>query len=1305
VFLQVADGDSVADHRTENALGTHWQIDHPASSGIIVSAVEYSPKGSRETVTHLSIRVLGPLQVSLDGEPASGFASDKVRALLVYLALSPDRPHRREALGGLLWPEYPERSARTNLRNALSNLRQVVRDGAASAPFLLRAHQTMQFNGQSDFWLDSVAFEGLVATAPPVSEGLEQAVGLVRGVFLEGFSLADAVPFEEWLLLRREQFCRQTVKALDNLAAIYEECGSFEQALAHARRRVDLEPWEEDGQRLLMRLLVRSGHRAEAVVQYETHRRVLAEELGLEPAPETTRLYEQIRSGELELPTEPPAPVQLVPAQRPPYFLQQEGEAAAPPVFVAREPQMARLDAFLEEALAGHGQVVFVTGGPGRGKTALLAEFGRRAMDAHSDLLVASGNCNAYSGVGDPYLPFRDILGLLTGEVDARWSAGSIGRDHARRLWEALPLAVEALVDHGPHLIPALLPGTALLSRVRAALPSGAPWLHRLTDRLVRQPVPSDALEQNHLFQEVTNLLRALAESHPLVLILDDLQWADTASTSLLFHVGRRLEGARILIAGAYRPVEVALGRGGERHPLDKVLSEFKRTYGDIWLDLAEVEESERRRFVEALLQSEPNDLGKGFRRMLAEYTGGHPLFTIELLRAMQARGDLIRNRAGRWIAGRVLDWNTLPARVEGVIEERVGRLNPELREILSVASVEGEAFTVQVVAQVLGMNEDLLLRWLAQQLGRRHRLVLEQAETQVGPKRIYHFKFTHVLVQNYLYQQLSLGERRLLHGKVAAALESCYGEQVDEFAVQLAHHHDRAGNDDYALYYFTRAAENARRVYANDEAYTHYTRAIEIAERVSLDAASLAKLHRGRGLACETLGRFDAARADHEDILRIACAADERHAEWRATLDLGRLWASRDYDLAGDYFERTLQLARRMDDPALLARSLNWMGNWHANAEDPRKAITYHQAALEIVERLGDRRDLANTLDLLGLAHLLGGDLTASVRTYDRAIALARELDDRARLVTGLIARAVTVSELVLLASVPAITPPDALRDLEKAIRIAREIDSASDEAWAHWALGLLHIVQGRYGQALEVAQRGLDIATRIGHREWIVGNRCALGGLYLELLLPEEARRQFELALTLAEELRSQYWIHHSTGALAAAYCLLDDRTQTHMLLESVISTETPMNSLAKRYCWAKRAELALVEGDLALALDIVERLTASAPGMSTGRVITFFWQLKGETLAAMGQMEEAHTLLEAAVQNARATGERFLLWRIHGILGRRLRALGRQSEAEREFGTAQGLVEKLADTVPTGKLRDDFLQRAQERLRSSP
>ncbi len=297
----------------------------------------------------------------------------------------------------------------------------------------------------------------------------------------------------------------------------------------------------------------------------------------------------------------------------------------------------------------------------------------------------------------------------------------------------------------------------------------------------------------------------------------------------------------------------------------------------------------------------------------------------------MQERGDLLKDEDGCWIEGPTLDWEALPARVEAVIEERIDRLDPELQEILTVASVEGEVFTAQVVAEVQKMAERPLLHRLSQDLERRHRLVREQEEVQTGRRRLSRYRFGHVLFQDYVYKRLSQGERRLLHGEVAAALEKLYDGQLDEMAVQLAHHFHRPAITAARFHYLTLAAERAARLYANDEAITHYTRAIEVAERVSPDAVSLAKLHRGRGLACESVGEFDRARADHEAILQIARAAGERRVEWRALSTWENCGPLATTTSARDYFERALELARRMDDPAVLADSLNWMGNWYA--------------------------------------------------------------------------------------------------------------------------------------------------------------------------------------------------------------------------------------------------------------------------------------------------------------------------------------------------------------------------------------
>lgn len=176
-------------------------------------------------MAHLSLSCLGPFQVTLDGQPVTSFKSNKVRALLAFLAVEADRPHRREVLAGLLWPDWPDRDALSNLRYTLSDLRRAIGDRNAQPSYLLIARETLQFNPASDHWLDVAAFSDL--TGQEDLPGLEEAITLYRGSFLEGFSLADSAPFEEWTLFTRERLARRMSSALHRLAAACEQSGEY----------------------------------------------------------------------------------------------------------------------------------------------------------------------------------------------------------------------------------------------------------------------------------------------------------------------------------------------------------------------------------------------------------------------------------------------------------------------------------------------------------------------------------------------------------------------------------------------------------------------------------------------------------------------------------------------------------------------------------------------------------------------------------------------------------------------------------------------------------------------------------------------------------------------------------------------------------------------------------------------------------------------------------------------------------------------------------------------------------------------
>jgi predicted ATPase len=253
----------------------------------------------------LSIFLLGPFHATLDGRAVTAFEYDPVRALLAFLAVESDRPHRREALAGLLWPDQSDRVARNNLRNALFTLRRTIGDAKTRPHFLETTRDTVQFNPQSDYTLDVNAFNAhLDACAPHRHRSAnacprcaaerEQAAALYRGNFLEQFSLASP-EFEAWTLLQRERLRQRALGALFRLGDYHTRRQAYESAAQCARRQLELDPWREESHRQLMRALALAGQRSAALAQYDACKKILAEELGAEPSEETTRLDAEIR--------------------------------------------------------------------------------------------------------------------------------------------------------------------------------------------------------------------------------------------------------------------------------------------------------------------------------------------------------------------------------------------------------------------------------------------------------------------------------------------------------------------------------------------------------------------------------------------------------------------------------------------------------------------------------------------------------------------------------------------------------------------------------------------------------------------------------------------------------------------------------------------------------------------------------------------------------------------------------------------------------------------------------------------------
>lgn len=346
-------------------------------------------------MAHLELSFLGRYDVMLDGEPLTGFASDKMRVLLAYLAVEGRRPHRREALAGLLWPDYPDADALVSLRQAVYKLRQALGEGvqskqAASPPFLLVTPQTVQLYSSS-YRLDTEEFSALVdACRSHRHRRIEhcstcharflRAAQLYQGDFLDGFLLQDTEAFDEWLVLKREGLRRQALEVFGSLAMYYEGHTEYKEALQYVYHQLEMEPWREEAHRQAMKLLTRQGERSAAIAQYETCRRVLREEFGIEPEAQTTALYESIKVGDQGSPQGPLSSVanHNLPEQLTP--------------FIGREEELARLNEMLDSP---DYRLITLVGLGGVGKT-------RLALQAAYEQVIAFGD-------GVHYIPLAAV--------------------------------------------------------------------------------------------------------------------------------------------------------------------------------------------------------------------------------------------------------------------------------------------------------------------------------------------------------------------------------------------------------------------------------------------------------------------------------------------------------------------------------------------------------------------------------------------------------------------------------------------------------------------------------------------------------------------------------------------------------------------------------------------------------------------------------------------------------------------------------------------------------------------------------
>ncbi|MDT8305510.1 MAG: AAA family ATPase [Anaerolineae bacterium] len=962
--------------------------------------------------------------------------------------------------------------------------------------------------------------------------------------------------------------------------------------------------------------------------------------------------------------------------------------------FVTREAELGQLDAHLDAAFAGKGRVVFITGEAGNGKTRLAQEFVRRAQANHAQLVVAHGNCSAHTGIGDPYLPFREILALLAGDVEARWAAGTVSASYAQRLWHLVPQTIEALLDAGPDLVDIFMPGPALVTRAEAAAPRAADLLARLKGLVARhESRQSQAhLQQGALFSQYTRVLQTLARQNPLLLVIDDLQWADAGSISLLFHLGRHLEGHRILVAGLYRPSDIGLGRDGERHPLEPAVNELQRLSGNIHIVLSE---ADGRAFVEALVDTEPNRLDQAFCDALYAQTGGHPLFTVEMLRGLQARGDLVQDEAGRWTKGGVLDWKKLPARIEGVIQERIGRLPADAREMLKVASVEGEVFKAEVVARVQGLDEREVLGSLGETLDRQHRLVKVWENQQIGTKQVTHYRFRHILFQQYLDDNLHAAERVYYHRAVGNELEALYGERADRIAPDLARHFAIAGDEGRALDYFIQAGDRAMAAQANVEAAAHYSQGVAIARQREMSTEQRAHLYIRLGRALELNSEFERALTIYKEMEGEAGQRGDEHLALAALMAQVTLYATftpvYDPERAETLAQEALALARRLGDEAAEAKILWALLFVYLITNRREQAVASGERSLALARRLDLREQMAYTLNDLGShCYLVGGPLEKAVAALREASELWRELDNRPMLANSLAGAA--------LVHMYAGKFSESLAFSDEALAMSRAIDNVWGQSYSRFRTGYIYWERGEPDQAIAVMEACIDAGERSGFTASQVAARADLADVYGHLGAMERGMAVAQRALEIAETKAPPFRLY-ALAVLAQLYLWQDGLTEAAAVIaegeQNPFAAGWPLHYLPVRLA---AAELALRRGECERARALSAGLRADIQRSGAAMYMPKTLSIQGQALLGLERQEGARACLEEAATAAKAMGARASLWPILFALSQ---AVDDQGAAQMLRQQAGEIVTTIAGRAPSPELRQSFIHRADIRL----
>ena len=1040
----------------------------------------------------LEIHLLGPWQVLRHREPLTGFRHDKVRALLAYLVVEADRPHRRESLAALLWPEQPESTALHNLRQSLSLLRQALGDETATS-LLTVTTKTVELRLDDSVRVDVTDFTRLIRecghhahrrleACPACQTRLRDAARLYRGEFLAGLSVADSVEFEEWRLFTQETLHREALDVLSHLVSYHTRRAEYRPAADYLRRQLALAPWREEAHRDLMRLLALSGERSAALVQYQTCRKVLAQELGVEPAPETQALWQAIRSGQpLDASASPVAPRSV----RSPL------QAPLTPL-IGREVELGRLT---ELALDPATHLLTLVGPGGVGKSRLAQALAAEIQTSFSDgvyLVPLSG----LEGTSTP----REALVAAIANTLQLVSPGSGGLE-TRVLDYAREREILLVLDSFEHL---LLPVAGPSVEFVLALLHTAP--KTLVVVTCRQPLAVQA-------ERVVPIkgLAYLSPGQPPTMSPSVRLFADRAQRAsddfrlddtVLFDVSRICH----LVDGLPLGIELAAALTLQHTPaaiaaaLDRDLSALAVQRHDL---------PTRHHSLRAVFETSWRLLSGIEQRVLAQCSVFQGGFTPPAAEAVVGGG---RREAGdglpalgvvlaALVAKSLLRWDDQAQRYDmhDVVRHFAGERLAELAEEGShdrhsdyyLAQVEQHEASLRGTAPLAALGE-LRREWAnihaAWQWVAHHERVTDLARSLEGLARLIDMASLFAEGEALFggaAAHLASGDTTaasLLRGRLVAAQAACLNRQDRyEEAAPLAQ----------AVLAQARALQDAR---------------LEAVSRFQWASA----LHR--------LGEGVAAQAQFEESAALARLVQAPWLEADSLRLMGSLVSVEgDYTAAIGCYTQALALDRRHGDRRGEARTLTYLGGAEWNLGNFSQARTYQEQALSISHAVGDAYDEVLIRHNLADTYWPEGIFTQSQTGYEQCLKVWREMGRR----SGMAMELTDLGMVLILQGDYA----SAAAYLSEAVPLLEAIKARVGISHAYLCQGMLCHRLGDLGAAREWLQQSLDLAYGQADRRMQADAQGVLGDVLADLGNWAAARAAYEDAVTKRLSMRQPH------------------------------------------------------------------------------------------------------------------------------------------------------------------------------------